>query len=339
MKEEYPLKMIDLFSGIGGFSWSFRTIFDTIGYCDISPYCRRIIRNNIQRGLLREAPIIEDVREIERWSFDGDIPCVVTGGFPCQDVSTANVNSIGIKGERTGMFHEIIRVIRLFPEVKHVILENVPRLMNMGYNVVCSELESLGFQLRKCIVSARQLGAHHNRKRLFIVASKSFSHLRENSSNLSHYFSWEGTSPPRLIRCTDKNERKAIRERCGACGNAIVPYCAVMSLRHLVFEEILPNNKIYLDLVLVDGRKRYKKEVWATPCACVRRYYKYKNLSKRSTTVLYNQLFYDRDNTKSNDTHTINPQFVEWMMGYPPDYTLNTPGETRVTLPLSTSSA
>ena len=56
------LKMVDLFTGIGGFSKAFETVFDTIGYCDISEYCRKLIRSNIQKGILPDAPICEDIQ-------------------------------------------------------------------------------------------------------------------------------------------------------------------------------------------------------------------------------------------------------------------------------------
>ena len=141
------LKMIDLFTGIGGFTKAFESVFDTIGYCDTSEYCRSIIISNIQSGLLRAAPVCDDVRTIHRQSFHGEIPCVITGGFPCQDISSTNVKGPGLKGARSGLFHEIIRIVHVFPEVKHVILENVPRLLIKGFDVVQSELEGTGFEI------------------------------------------------------------------------------------------------------------------------------------------------------------------------------------------------
>ena len=191
----------------------------------------------------------------------------------------------------------------------------------MGFDVVTREFEKLGFEVRHSIVSARQLGAHHNRKRLFIVASRSFTHLEKKSVNLSHEFSWENSYIPKLIECTDPSTRKSIRNRCGASGNAIVPYCLVKAFKWMVFSEKIEDKTIHLNLCLVDGETRYNKQVWATPCAAPRTYYKYDKLSKRSSTLLYNQLFFEQQNNKSVLTHTINPQFVEWMMGYPVNYT------------------
>lgn len=132
------LKMVDLFSGIGGFSKAFGSTFETIGYCDTSQYCRDIILSNIHRGFLEEAPICDDVRTIRRNSFGGRIPSVLMGGFPCQDLSTLNVKSVGLCGKRSSLFHEVVRIVGVFPEVEHIMLENVPRLLSMGFDVVKS---------------------------------------------------------------------------------------------------------------------------------------------------------------------------------------------------------
>lgn len=159
--------------------------------------------------------------------------CILTGGFPCQDLSTANSKSTGLVRERSSLFHKIIRLIDVFPEVQHVILANVPRLLSMGFDVIKNELERLSFEVKSSIVSARMLGLYHNKKRLFIVASRSFSHLKKHSVNLSHEFNWDLVNVPRLIRCTDTSVRKNPRKRCGAIGNAIVTFRATKAFKLL----------------------------------------------------------------------------------------------------------
>ena len=313
-------KMLDLFSGIGGFSIAFKSVFDTIGYCEINQYCRDILGENIRRGHLKDAPIHHDIKSLHRSSLT-EIPTILSGGFPCQDISTANVKSIGISGNRSTLFHEIVRISIEIPEIQHSIMENVPRLVNMGMDTVVDELSKLGFEVKYVYISARQLGAHHNRKRVVIIATKSIENLREISKDLIQYsFSW-GDNVDRVIECKDRNIRSEIRKRCGACGNAIVPYCIVKAFNNIVFSMEIPDESVKLDLMLIDGCITYPKQVWATPCAAPRTYYKYKKLSKRSTTLLYNQIFFERGTLESVETHTINPEFVEWLMGYPLGYT------------------
>ncbi len=91
------LRVLDLFSGIGGFSYAFKSIAKTVGYCDIDPICQKILTANIQKNNLENAPIFDDVSKLTLTEINKLSPNMITAGFPCQDVSVANPNGLGMK--------------------------------------------------------------------------------------------------------------------------------------------------------------------------------------------------------------------------------------------------
>lgn len=125
------LTVLDLFSGIGGFSYAAERLvggFRTIAFCDSDEPCRKVLRKHWP-----SVPIFEDVRtltakEIEPFCPDG--LSLITAGFPCQDLSIAGKQA-GYDGERSVLFYEIIRLAReLRPNF--LLLENVRNLLSHG---------------------------------------------------------------------------------------------------------------------------------------------------------------------------------------------------------------
>jgi len=126
-------------------------------------------------GLLPTFPIWDDVQTFNGNPWRGIVD-VVSGGFPCQDISAAGKGA-GIDGERSGMWKHMARIIC---EVKprYVYVENSPMLTSRGLDVVLKDLASMGFNAEWGVFSAAQVGAPHLRKRIWIVAkrNKLFSH-------------------------------------------------------------------------------------------------------------------------------------------------------------------
>ena len=102
------MKHLDLFSGIGGFALAARWVgWETVGFCEIDPYCQKVLRKHWPN-----VPIYEDIRNLEhRGSVD-----VITAGFPCQDISVAGKQA-GIEGERSGLWSELARVLPATPVI------------------------------------------------------------------------------------------------------------------------------------------------------------------------------------------------------------------------------
>lgn len=163
------LKVLDLFSGIGGFSLGLERTggFETVAFCEIDPRASAVLKAHWP-----SVPVYPDVTQltIAEVRQHGAVN-VICGGFPCQDASVANIGGIGSQGERTGLFKEIIRLAREAGDDVHgLIMENVPNLLNRGFGDVLSALAEIGFDAEWECISARQLGADHERDRLWILA-------------------------------------------------------------------------------------------------------------------------------------------------------------------------
>ena len=310
------LKVVDLFSGIGCFSYAFRGLFRTVVYCEIAKECRHMLRRNMERDRIDTAPIVRDVKDLH----DAKGAQVLTAGFPCQDLSGANRFGQGLDGARSGLFFEIIRILDENPSICHVFLENVPALMQ-SYDTVLDGLKSVGFRtVKHVIVSAAQLGAPHMRKRVFIYA------IRKKTKALMPRMdepddTWEPRTMPKLTtRYKSKDHLKQIDLRHKACGNAIVPACIVSAYRYLVHGIELPDKHRPIKVVLVDGDVVYRKERFNTPSASFLR--PYNMLTERGSGVLCNNVKFNKKNKERDvENSTMNPKFSEWLMGLPSNYT------------------
>ena len=160
------MKMLDLFSGIGGFAlaarWTWKEDLDVVGFCEIEEYCQKVLEKNFPN-----VPIYEDINELDGNLFN-DVD-LITGGFPCQDISQAG-RGAGIEKEtRSGLWFEMLRVIS---EVRprYAIIENVPMLTIRGGTRVIEGLAEIGYDAEWVIIGANDVGAWHTRKRIWIVA-------------------------------------------------------------------------------------------------------------------------------------------------------------------------
>lgn len=161
------LRVLDLFSGIGGFSLGLERTggFETVAFCEIEEFPRRILAKHWP-----DVPCYRDVRELtaERLATDGIAVDIICGGFPCQDISTAGKGA-GLSGERSGLFYEVARLVgELGP--RFVILENVGALLSRGLDAVLGTLASLGYDAEWHCIPASAVGAPHRRDRIWIMA-------------------------------------------------------------------------------------------------------------------------------------------------------------------------
>lgn len=139
--------------------------FATVAFCEIEPFPRKVLAKHWP-----EVPQYDDVRTLtaERLAADGIAVDVITGGFPCQDISFAGLGA-GLAGERSGLFYEVARLVgELGP--RYVILENVGALLSRGLDAVLGTLASLGYDAEWHCIPAAHLGAPHRRDRVWIVA-------------------------------------------------------------------------------------------------------------------------------------------------------------------------
>ena len=151
-----------LFAGIGGFDLGFeRAGMECKWQVEIDPYSRKVLAKhwpNVKR--------YDDVRTFP--TADTDQVDVISGGFPCQDISFAGTGA-GLDGERSGLFFEVIRVARqLRPRI--VVLENVAALLTRGLDRVLGTLAEIGYDAEWHCIPAAAVGAPHIRDRVFILA-------------------------------------------------------------------------------------------------------------------------------------------------------------------------
>jgi len=157
--------MLDLFSGIGGFALAAETVWrdelDLVAFCEIDPYCHKVLNKNFP-----QVPIHEDIKILDGTAFK-DID-LLTGGFPCQDISVAGRGE-GLSGDRSYLWFEMLRIIRDV-RPRYALVENVPMLTSRGGTRVLADLAEIGYNAEWTIISARDVGARHLRKRIWIVA-------------------------------------------------------------------------------------------------------------------------------------------------------------------------
>lgn len=158
------MKVLDLFSGIGGFSRGLEAAgpFETIAFVEYEPYCQAVLKHHWPR-----TKILGDIKNVKK----EDIPTrpdVIVGGFPCQPFSVA-----GSRQAQDDPRHLWPDMFRLIQELRPdwVIGENVAGLINLGLDEVLTDLENAGYTTRTFNIPACAVGAPHQRYRLWIVAN------------------------------------------------------------------------------------------------------------------------------------------------------------------------
>jgi len=177
------------------------------------PACVLAARQN--EGILSPFPIWDDVQTFDGKPWRGIVD-VVSGGFPCQDISAAGKGA-GIEGERSGMWSEMARIIS---EVrpKYTFIENSPMLTSRGLERVLADLAKMGFDAEWGVLSAADIGANHQRERIWIVGKDTqqhrfFPHTEHNRNG------W------------GQQQSESIEEK--ACGNPIRELANTNLCRHL----------------------------------------------------------------------------------------------------------
>ena len=163
-------RTLDLFAGIGGFSLGLERTggFKTVAFCEIDKKAQLVLKKHWP-----DVPIYEDIKDLtnERLQADEIIPDVITGGFPCVDISVAGKGK-GIVGDRSGLWSQMFRLIG---DVRPTwaIIENVSALRSRGLTLVLQNLCEIGYMCEwHCIpASCAAIGAPHQRDRIWIIAN------------------------------------------------------------------------------------------------------------------------------------------------------------------------
>jgi len=204
------VRMGSLFAGIGGFELGAEMAFDeagishqTLWQVEQNKYCQQVLARHWP-----SAKIYDDVRNITK---DNVAPVdVIMAGFPCQDISSAGLQRGIYEGEKSSLWWEVWRIARdLRPRV--LVLENVANILRLGGVDVIGSLAAIGYDAEWSIVSAKQFGAPHLRKRWFCVAYS--DHIRGH----------EDGQPDQAIKT--KKASKGHQDRSRACDIGVEECC------------------------------------------------------------------------------------------------------------------
>jgi DNA (cytosine-5)-methyltransferase 1 len=193
-------KLLDLFSGIGGFSLGLERSggFETMAFCEIDPFCRKVLKKHWPH-----VPQYDDIKILtaERLRADGIVPDAICGGFPCQDISVAGAGA-GLDGERSGLWFEYARLIsEIRPRV--VIVENVGALLVRGLSVILGNLATLGYDAEWDCLPACTAGFEHERDRIWIVAYPHDHRELQLSRMQPDQWRWFGNDPAALANADE----------------------------------------------------------------------------------------------------------------------------------------
>ena len=175
------LNVLDLFSGIGGFSLGLEATggFETKAFCELDKYCKGVLKKHWPD--IRQ---YDDIKELtyDKLRSDGiDTIDIITGGYPCQPFSVAGKQK-GTEDKR----HLWPEYFRLVKECRPtwVIGENVSGHIKLGLDQVIEDLESEGYATRTFSISASSIGANHQRERIWIIANSNSNGLFKDNSNI-----------------------------------------------------------------------------------------------------------------------------------------------------------
>ena len=235
-----------LFSGIGGFDLAAEWMgWENVFHCEINEFGQKVLKH-----YWPNAKSYTDITKTDFTVHRGGIN-ILTGGFPCQDISyakswTTNGENVknGLDGKRSGLWFEMLRAVRECAS-PYMVAENVQALTKRGLDVVIQTLSEIGYDAEWCVLPASFFGAPHYRERTWIVAYPNIIGRNDESLIFSQILSKEVRYSPQweFSRTICKtNRKKALPEHFGihdgiptelyrheritALGNAIVPQIA-----------------------------------------------------------------------------------------------------------------
>jgi DNA (cytosine-5)-methyltransferase 1 len=185
------LRVLDLFSGIGGFSLGLERAtlpgatydgFETVAFCEIEEFPRRVLAKHWP-----DVPCYDDVRSLtgERLAADGIAVDVICGGFPCQGVSIAG-RGAGLEDKRSALWWEFRRLVEECTP-RFVVIENSPKLRGRGLHAILIALDALGYDAEWHCIPASHAGAPHRRDRIWIIAYRQEYSLGSNADMLGSH--------------------------------------------------------------------------------------------------------------------------------------------------------
>ena len=226
-------KLLDLFSGIGGFSLGAEANgIPTVAFVEKDPFCQKVLRKHWSN-----TPIISDIRTVKGEDYETDGVTIISGGFPCQPFSQAGKRK-GTDDDRY-LWDETLRVVaETKPE--WFIGENVDGLVNIQDGLVLrqvqDDLEKEGFQVQCLVVPASGIGAWHQRKRVWIIGHNVSNTIGELSNGCSGTTRHSESELKGVVSNETKNGNK-VRSETERCGEQATSRGNVSDTDHSRFQD------------------------------------------------------------------------------------------------------
>jgi len=245
--------ILDLFSGIGGFSLGLHSASDkfyTTAFCESNIYCQAVLKKNF-----KNTPIFNDIKKLNVKKYEKTTtikPFIITGGYPCQPFTTA--------GERKGkedfrnLWSEMFRLIKELKPV-WVLAENVVGHITLGLDKVLYDLENENYTTQTFIIPAKGVGANQQRNRIFIISyspssrssfglSKERHRKKGNTKKFINNYYRNGGRKRKDNWATEPNVGRVVDgispfrvDRIKALGNSIVPQIAEIIGKAIISHE------------------------------------------------------------------------------------------------------
>ena len=305
------LNVLDIFSGIGGFSIGLEAAsMQTVAFCEINPFCRKILTRHWP-----SIPIFSDITTIDKKDLK-TLPTidVIAGGFPCQDISVAGKGG-GINAKRSGLWKEFARLINEI-RPKYAIIENVANLRSKGFINVLQDLWEIGYDAEWHCIPASAFGAPHRRDRIWIIAYPSCLckiglSVGKKETESTPGDGCENASDPDCKRCEHREYNK--QRRC-LPGNKNREYPQtqqewdIRESRASQICKVLPDT----DQQGLQGCRGFKEISPICSQEQVSVYYCSRGIKQWGEEPLAVPRLKD---------NRLNPDWVEWLMGYPISWT------------------
>ena len=247
-----------LFSGIGGFDLAAQWMgWNNVFHCEIDEWSRQKLSEKWPQAIS-----FEDVKNVDFSLFRGQID-VLTGGFPCQDVSNAKQNErpTGISGGRSGLVYNMLAAISNVRPL-WVVAENVANILKINngrdFGIILNELARMGYNAEWRVLYASDVGAPHKRARCYLVAYSNSIRMPKRKSILQNvrekvepkprrfigttiqaWGAWDNEPP--VISLDDGVSRGLVRRKLKAYGNAVVPQVVYQIFKAIEqYEDLFP---------------------------------------------------------------------------------------------------
>ena len=242
------LTAVSLFAGVGGFDLALeRSGVKVVASVEIDKKAQDVLRRHFP-----SSTIFGDISGVtgEQLIQAGFNPKrgIITGGFPCQDLSVAGKRA-GLQGSRSGLFWEIVRLLTE-TKAQNFILENVPGLLssNDGADMatVITALDDIGFDVAWRVLDAQHFGVPQRRRRVFIVGC-----LRGTGGKPAEILALSEGRAGYLeaSKQTRKGSASTIANGLGAGGNAISGTLCARDYKGIAVDDLTDNKAIILNVV------------------------------------------------------------------------------------------